>query len=49
MGKGHWCPLCKAHTFHNHCPICKYTKEEAEQVLLESLQGGSEDDESSPF
>jgi len=35
--QGHSCPLCHVWTFRNHCPICNYTLEEAEQVIIESL------------
>jgi len=35
--KGHFCPLCKTHGFPNHCRSCGYTLEEAEQVIIESL------------
>ena len=35
--QGHNCPLCHVWTFRNHCPICNYTLEEAEQVIIESL------------
>jgi len=43
MAKGHRCPLCSTFTFHNHCPDCGLTEQEAEQVLLKSLedQGGN--------
>lgn len=38
MSKGHWCPLCKTHGFPNHCRTCGYTEQEAEQVLLKSME-----------